>query len=107
MISWTYNFWQMLAMLFAAYYIGGIVADVKTVMAAKAAAINIISIDIEKVEDVWYAFEEKTKRFIVQAPTYEALQTRLNNLNDGNTYVTDVNALNKLLGESENAPTIL
>lgn len=104
MTEWTFNFYQMLLMLFVSYYIGGIVADVKTVMEHRKMTAKVVPIDISRVDGIWYAFESESKNFLVQSSTYDELQKKLTELGSGSsTFITNENKLKALLEESKNA----
>lgn len=106
MTEWVFSFWQMLGLMLCSYYIGGIVADVKTVMETKKNESKIVSIDISHVGKTWYAFEEESKKFLVQTHSYEELLNELSKLNPDVIYVVDEVKLETLLKNQKNATTV-
>lgn len=107
MSEWTFNFWQMLSMLFLSYYCGMIIAMVRARMQDDESNVgSTVKIDVTKEGEMFYAFEEETKKFLAQSPTYEDLQKALSALDPNVTYITEEDKLKVLLGTTKNATII-
>ena len=100
MLEYTFNFWQMLGLLFVSYHLGALIADVKREMIRRNSVSKEVKIDITKVGDVLYAFEEESKKFLAQSNTYEDLRKSLTVLSPNITYIIDTEKLKALLGEN-------
>ena len=104
MFDYSFGFWQVLAMLFIAYYIGELVAQVRMKMAENALALNFkeVKVEISVIDNVWLAHIENDGSFIARANSYDELKVALSNLKGGHSYVTDAVKLAELIRESSN-----
>lgn len=84
MIDYTYTFWQVLGMLFIMYQIGKSVGFKR---AHKVDEPSIVKIDIEKHNEILYAYEHGTKKFIAQGCDYETLQKTLKLVEPNITFI--------------------
>ena len=104
MLDWQFGFFEMLGLIFCSYFIGGLFTEVKIRMGElNASKQHVISINVNKIGDVWYAFEENTNKFIIQASTYEELQDKLHKIGSNAVYIADETKLKSLLEESKDA----
>lgn len=106
MLDYSFGFWQMLLMLFIVYHLAIFITAIRLTAAANRAKPVTVRIDITRIGDIWYAFEEESKKFLVQSMSYKGLQEKLNELSSNTTYIIEETKLNDLLGDSKDAGSI-
>lgn len=106
--SWSFSFLQVLMITFITYHIAEMIGEVRaTIRHNKAKKIaKVVKIEISVVGGTWYAFEEDTKKFLVQSLNYEDLQKKLNELCSETVFITNEEALNKLISEANDVNAV-
>lgn len=106
--NWSFSFLQVLLITFFVYHIAEVIGEVRaTIRHNKSKKTSkVVKIEISVVGGTWYAFEEDSKKFLVQSLNYEDLQKKLNELSSDIVFITNEEALNKLISEANDATTI-
>lgn len=106
MLEWQFGFWQMLALLWISYFLGGFITELRLAIEKKKTVSKIVHIDINIVGNIWFAFEQESKKFLAQSATYEELQKKLGELETDCTYIVEEAKLKALHDEFKNANSI-
>jgi len=97
MFEYMFGFWEMLLMLFAMYRLGITIGENAGLKRAKKEFNDQpVKITISRSTNLWYAYEERSNKFLAQSSTYEDLQKRLVEINPNISYITNTDALEKL-----------
>lgn len=102
MFDYDVSIWFIFVAAYCAYHLGLLIGEVRATVRFrfgdpnKVESKHVVEIDIHREDDTFYAYDAKTKKFLVQSTSYESLQLELSKLNDRVTWIIDEASLKKI-----------